>query len=606
MPNDTKTSLELGPVFDAARAAVTTWLECLGAAPLHPLSAAELQAYKGHNAVAGWRLSIQLENRVRRFDILLPQGLPWKVVRIALVDRPPFLTWPHIEKDGVLCLSSDSFEIDPDDPAGVAACLLDEAVQLVLQVSKGELVERFQDEFNSYWSYGADRNGASIVSLLRAEPPSRMIKFWRGQAICLLAETEAELYEWLANRHGNKPSGFRARDAALVWVKSPPQPSAYPNTGSELREMVDGADKTGVEVLSNLISKRPETLIVALGFDTRHGPTLAGAIVPAPKKATYGATDPLTKGFRSGSIPPVVLEARYLGGSKVSRRIVERADAEWVHGRGHDPRAALLRQKTVAVFGCGSVGGAIALQLAQAGIGHLILVDPDTLKWPNIGRHVLGAPSVDQAKAKALAEKLRRDFPHIQVTAHVADADTFLREHGGTTANVDLALSMTASWVADRRVEAWQRAAERPPPVLYGWLEAHACAGHAVLVGGPPGSIQSGFDGTGLPHFTVTTWGSEDTVRQEPGCGAVFQPYGPVELSMANAVICELALDALLGAVNGPMHRVWVGPCKRVEQAGGAWSENWQCDPSFRHEGGFVFERAWPTASSKKGEAAAV
>lgn len=603
MPDGAETPSNPSPTFDSARAAVARWLEHLGAAPLQPLSVEELQAYQSRNVAAGWRLSIQFDDEVqRRFDLLLPPGFPWQPARVALVDRPPFLTWPHVESDGVLCLTSDSLEFDPDDPAGVAAYLLGDAERLVSQLIRGELVESFQDEFLSYWSYAADQKGVPIVSLLHAKPPSRVVKVWRGQGEYVVAETEADLRQWLANRPGNRLSNFKAEDAAFVWLKSPPLPAAYPATGQAFREIVVQAGEQGDQTLLALTRKLPKNLVITLGVETTHGPALAGIVVPAPWKAPFGPADPLTKGFRPGSVPDRVLAARYFGGAKVSRRIVERADPDWVHGRGHDPRAAQLRQKTVAIVGCGSVGGAIAIQLAQAGVGHLILVDPDRLKWPNIGRHVLGATAIDQTKAKALAEKMRTDFPHIQVTAHVADADTFVREQSGKLGNIDLIVSATGDWSADRRVDAWQHAMEDPVPVLYGWLEAHACAGHAVLIGGRPNSLRFGFDRTGLPHFSVTAWGHEGGPHREPGCGAVFQPYGPVELSMANSVIADLALDVLLGVAPDATHRVWVSPRKRLEQAAGMWSEAWSMDPAFRPEGGFIFERTWPTASSDTGQ----
>ncbi|OCK09691.1 UBA/THIF-type NAD/FAD binding protein [Thalassospira sp. KO164] len=605
MPDGAEALSRQYPEFEAAKAVVAAWLERLGAAPLQPLSATELGKYKGRKAAFGWRLSVEIDEEVCRLDLLLPQGFPWQPVRIALVDHPPFLTWPHVEKDGVLCLAPDSLEVDPDDPAGVAACSLDEAIRLTSALTKGELAGHFQDEVLSYWSYAADEKGVDIVSLMRPEPPSRTVKVWRGQATYVMAETEADLCNWLANRHGKKPDDFQAEDAAFVWLKSPPIPSAYPATGKALRELVGQQGKESEAVLSELVGKRPDKLVVALGMATTHGPALAGVVVPKPNKASHGAANPLTKGFRPGKVPDEIILGRYLGGSRVSRRSIDRADPDWVHGRGHDPRAAQLRQKTVLIIGCGSVGGGIAVQLAQAGIGRAVLADPDILKWPNIGRHVLGGSAVGQAKAVALAEKLRMDFPHIDVVGYRLDADSLLREHSELVAQADFIVSATGSWNADTRIDAWQRTAQRPAPVLYGWLEAHASAAHSVLIGGPPESIRSGFDGTGLPNFSVATWSNEGTRRQEPGCGAVFQPYGPVELNMANSVIADLALDALLQPCSVAVHRVWVAPKKRLDAANGSWSDTWRNDPQFRPEGGFVFERTWPKANSDEGEAAA-
>ena len=64
----------------------------------------------------------------------------------------------------------------------------------------------------------------------------------------------------------------------------------------------------------------------------------------------------------------------------VIRSSVQRADSNWVHGRGRDLRAAKLLDSTVVVAGCGSVGAPVACTLAQAGAGRIVLVDHDDLE----------------------------------------------------------------------------------------------------------------------------------------------------------------------------------------------------------------------------------
>ncbi|MEA3459461.1 MAG: HesA/MoeB/ThiF family protein [Chloroflexota bacterium] len=65
-----------------------------------------------------------------------------------------------------------------------------------------------------------------------------------------------------------------------------------------------------------------------------------------------------------------------------------------------------LLQATVAVIGLGGLGGNIVEGLARAGIGHLILIDPDTFVEHNLNRQVLsteanlGASKVEMARAR--------------------------------------------------------------------------------------------------------------------------------------------------------------------------------------------------------------
>lgn len=64
------------------------------------------------------------------------------------------------------------------------------------------------------------------------------------------------------------------------------------------------------------------------------------------------------------------------------------------------PDAELLQTKHVTIFGAGSTGSHVALQLAQAGLGKLRLVEGDTMRPGNTVRHE-SVFSVGQNKARA-------------------------------------------------------------------------------------------------------------------------------------------------------------------------------------------------------------
>jgi sulfur-carrier protein adenylyltransferase/sulfurtransferase len=582
--------------FQHAQALVSARLTALGG-EVHVLGAKELTSYPNRGFAAGWRLPVRFSDGTRHIELLLPIGFPWQPPRVALVDRLPFLTWPHIERDGVLCLAPNTLEIDPDDPAGTATSMLGAGANLVEMLIRGDYHAEFRNEFLSYWDFAADASGPALISLLQPSPPTRVVRVWRGKSFYLFAESDGELEHWLANRFGTKPDGFKTDAAAFLWIGTPPVPDDYPSTGQSLRNFASKAGSDGSAILSELARACPEKIVTVLGFETTNGPALAGVVMPAPAAPKHGARHPLTKGFRPGAVPDALLLARYFGGAKLLRRPLERADASWVHGRGKDRRFARLRGKRVAVIGCGSVGAPVAIALAQAGVGHLVLIDFDRLQWSNVGRHPLGASHVGQNKAKALAEKIRSEFPHITVEFLDADVDTVVRRHPATLDACDTILSATGSWAADGRLDAWHAARAQRMPVVYAWTEAHACAGHAVLVTPERSCLRCGFDNTGLPHFRITAWPNGTPERQEPACGAVYQPYGPVELGFVNSLVAELALDALLGEEAGPAHRVWVGPGCRLRQLGGTWSAEWKSDDSFREEGSFILRKGWASPS---------
>jgi sulfur carrier protein ThiS adenylyltransferase len=75
-----------------------------------------------------------------------------------------------------------------------------------------------------------------------------------------------------------------------------------------------------------------------------------------------------------------------------------------------------LQQKTVALAGCGGLGSNVAVALTRAGLGHLILIDFDTVAADNLNRQHFFLDDIGRPKVEALAEHLRRIQPEIALT----------------------------------------------------------------------------------------------------------------------------------------------------------------------------------------------
>ena len=82
------------------------------------------------------------------------------------------------------------------------------------------------------------------------------------------------------------------------------------------------------------------------------------------------------------------------------------------------PAMDILKNARVAVFGLGGVGGYCVEALARSGIGHLTLVDHDTISLTNLNRQILATrDTVGMPKATAAAQRVAQIDPEIQVDA---------------------------------------------------------------------------------------------------------------------------------------------------------------------------------------------
>ena len=69
----------------------------------------------------------------------------------------------------------------------------------------------------------------------------------------------------------------------------------------------------------------------------------------------------------------------------------------------------------VAVCGLGGLGSNIAVALARAGIGKLILIDHDRVDLTNLHRQQYKAAQIGTRKTEALAENLREIAPYVEL-----------------------------------------------------------------------------------------------------------------------------------------------------------------------------------------------
>lgn len=77
-----------------------------------------------------------------------------------------------------------------------------------------------------------------------------------------------------------------------------------------------------------------------------------------------------------------------------------------------------LSSATVAVCGLGGLGSNIAISLARAGIGSLILIDFDRVDITNLHRQQYKASQIGRYKTDALTENLKEIAPYVEIQSH--------------------------------------------------------------------------------------------------------------------------------------------------------------------------------------------
>jgi tRNA A37 threonylcarbamoyladenosine dehydratase len=81
----------------------------------------------------------------------------------------------------------------------------------------------------------------------------------------------------------------------------------------------------------------------------------------------------------------------------------------------------LVAQKRVPIFGLGSGGSIVAVELAKCGVGQFDLVDFDRLELHNVARHCCGVSSLGRYKTKAVRDLLLDKQPGCRIATHEVD-----------------------------------------------------------------------------------------------------------------------------------------------------------------------------------------
>ncbi|PTA97681.1 MULTISPECIES: ThiF family adenylyltransferase [unclassified Sulfitobacter] len=556
------------------------------------LSGDDLRSLPKGPWAAGWRFRLSVLNELKDLDLVLDETFPWSAPRLYL-KRPPALgTFPHLEGDGFVCVFQSRTPVDPSEPVGIVRAYLNQVLSLAHQWSDSAWVnEEIAGEYLSYLEHGmASKPIRSLVSPLDYQ--SSVAYACRRKSCTLMAATESDLSAWLHNLSGQPQRPVKLEEAVILRFADLPSPQSIPRNAKQLIDLAEALGER--ELLEERLMEKPKPVLVGVVLPTEPHPTMIGYDIPAPRLETQRGQKHVTAGFRPQKMSAEVLIARRAGaGIKTSPLEVERIDASWIHGRDQIPDVDFLRGKKVTIVGCGSLGSGVAVLLAKAGVGNLNLVDSETLRSENVSRHELGVSNIGKRKASALAERIRTGFPHIRhVGASGKRWQTVVQDQPDLILEADLLVVAIGSWSDEGELETWRVEQDQPLPTIFGWLEPHGVAAHAVSLADNGPCLGCGLTEFGQSRLKVTAWLDGSTVRTHPACGGAFQPYGAAQLAHGQSLVADLSLDFLMGR-SGHSHRIWSAPERVVQAVGGSWTNEWKVftEQTFKHGG--EFEQQW-------------
>ncbi|MBL9170667.1 MAG: ThiF family adenylyltransferase [Verrucomicrobiales bacterium] len=495
-------------------------------------------------------------------ELLLLESFPSSLPKIRVKPISDFrFVIPHVEEDGSLCLTTNAAASQISAPEA--------AIDHVINYSKTLLESPkdtdFEQEFFSYWRRNAGEGGDVLVLTPDAEIPKQAYYLHDG-AQRMIAEDRLKLKEW-CKRAGKPETPLHAiKRLKRVDLTDRLLPRKFPKTLEELLQLLEPENRTLTESIRSHVTRKTGEFLIPLRI-----PTSSGFIDAAVSFTANGGSGKkeIVRGFRKGTVPWEVLSLRAPNETTelaVTRRGVQSVNPQHIRTRGGN--GTDLSTKRVAVVGCGSLGGYVAHMLARMGVGHLLLIDNDTLSWDNAGRHVLGGLQVGTRKAEALRKLLQMESPHLDIVHLNSDIRKLLSITPSQLEGVDLVVSTMGVWEVEYDLNYWARRTVNPLPVVFAWIEQQGLAGHALLVHPLEGGcLACGCNEWGEFKLSVT---DPEIVSQVAGrgCSGFYQPYGVAEMMPTASMTVKLVADTLVARCRESELRTYLGPKEEFDRHG--------------------------------------
>lgn len=541
--------------FPDAIAAVDQWLTSASSAYAGHITSA-------HGASqANWKLDFaNLGYPIKHVTISLRPEFPAAPCELY-VDDSHCLQLPHVEEDGKVCLDNECQPEDYASPIAAVARALERFSRELLEKSVDVLWKEreFHAERLSYWARfcylnqeGRSRKPTPHTTFVNAGD----VKDWESGHIAAYIRTtskrqriglqvvtlEADEPENLARRHAWSAGTFvRGR---AIFVRLPENqhwtPSAWPTSFQGLLDLVNQATAGTLSFESWLQS--------AAGGRSSKDKTASGEA-----RVTIGMHPLLvvlclgTEFYGYQITQPPISRAQ----PNVAPLMIQRVDPAWILSRDHESTAfESRREKRVLVLGCGSLGSPVAEILARSGVGHMDIVDKESMEGPNVARHALGMTSIRQSKARALAGRLTKEIPGGVVRGFENTVQRWTLDNCHAR-RYDLVVDCTAdsgvrTFLAQNRGTLFGVS-----PIVHAWVEPFCGATHVVA-----STVQTPWPVSDpvQPAVCAAIYPDDIDVKL-PACSGGFHPYGSADIMQA-AGFCT---ERVLAIVDKPLEEstVW-------------------------------------------------
>lgn len=506
--------------------------------------------------------SVRLKGLNREWGIQLrfPDSFPFRLPKAYLLNKDMIGVLPHVNREGLICLEEgDSLWVNHTNPSDIIEFFLEEASKALDRFSFSAYQDELLDEYEGYFL--APNRSNSVNSFYKAgnrlELPRLMLyqqsgKKNRKDITPIILHPEGG---GIPKTFSNASVSERLRANTIVHL--PLEHAVLPPSNG---------DALSAEYIYGLRKSVSAKNIKRLEKELKKKPQHYWAFVLISMPRTDGSRTQLLLRFTAEKPLPHPL-AQINSGWEIDVFRLNRLNPEYLLQRGG--AGGELKDKHIAVVGCGSVGGEVAYMLAKAGCGKLTLIDDEYLEADNIYRHRLGGQYLNfkqnnsgyvdlQYKVDALAHSLMADLPYINVLPVTKQLNE--SNKGALPTDVDLVIVAVGS-PSDNSIINQMLKDTGFNKVVFCWNEAVSVGGHAIALDLKSSCYQclhSTQDGLAANTCLTLVEPGKAIAKNLTGCAGVFTPFSYLDSVRTAELASQLAIN-LISRNEHSIARSWRG-----------------------------------------------
>lgn len=510
--------------------------------------------------------------------IAIPKHFPDKLPKIYLSKESysKLAPIPHVDKNRFVCTKDPSVAFLNDKKPGEA---IDELINVAIDIiSKGirkENINDFTEEFLAYWNEQAETKFLSLWIPSTKIENVKIIKFVKNLVAYkyLIAGSIEEAKNWLTSLEIQIDESRISE--ALHLPLSNPIHIPLPQNNRDIYRLIKNSGRKNCKALEEFLNKARSNRIIVISFPLKNERILAGWIFSSWKKDIFN-------GFRPDKVP---LEARMLKSAliPIEKINIERVDQARLFNRGGLGIRASIKDSSIAIIGCGSLGSPLAISLSKCGVSKFLLVDNDLLEPANIARHICGFYEVikNPYKSDAVKSRLLKHFPHADCSSSKDDILDLLEKNESVLNTYDLSVIAIGDKGVERRLSYLLKNGIIKSPLIFIWMEPYGVAGHFLYIHPTEeGCFQCSFNSEGIFKYSISKF-NKNLFKRESGCQSTFIPYSNLEIDSFINVATREVLICLENKPNQSFLLTWLGNLKNFKSLGYQINEMWTADSNY-------------------------